>query len=236
MELDSELRGGKVGKRRAKKLWQKVGLVIGGIVVVTVAGWFVYQFVLFPGDTDEIGELTTVEDWREALPKIKARAERASATREDKEKYGQALRVLGDLDGAIEVYKGLDDALSLGNMYRDKAAKAKVIKGENAAEVKEYLDKAVEYYRKAIDKNTEETAAVVNLASILEERGEADEAVEVYVDAILKATKDVSLEMLKAQLGRLYDRLGRADEARAMYLEVLELNPNNQMAKNGLGE
>ena len=227
----------KTKPRSAKTQWLQIAAIIVGLILIAATGWWFWQrFISSPDDLIEIGDLTTVEDWQAALPKLKTRAEKFSATREDKEKYAQALRVVGDLDGAIKVYEGLDDALNLGNMYRDKAAKAKTISGTDTPQIQEYLDQAVTHYRAAIDQDTENTAAVVNLAKILEDRKQTDAAVKVYKDAIAQATKDVSLEMLKSQLGRLYQRLGKISEAQAIYKEVLQLNPNNQMAKDGLAE
>lgn len=95
----------------------------------------------------------------------------------------------------------------------------------------EYIDQAIEEFRRAVDQDQSATSHNY-LADALEEKGLYAEAEEEYKAAI---EKDPNHYQSYNDLGYLYEVLGRVNESVAMYRKALEINPEYDIAMSNLG-
>jgi len=92
------------------------------------------------------------------------------------------------------------------------------------------LDKAESYYHKAAGSNGVHPDPYLGLATIAVQRGDLQQAMDMYRKADGIASTDKSL----AGMALINAQQGRHDEAFGMYARALELNPENIIALFGL--
>ncbi len=92
------------------------------------------------------------------------------------------------------------------------------------------IDKAEEYYTKAVNSNGSHADPYLGLATIALQRGELDQAHTLYGKAAGIKAEDKSL----AGLAMVEMELGRHEEGFAHYRQALQHNPQNLIAMLGL--
>lgn len=95
------------------------------------------------------------------------------------------------------------------------------------------FDKAITYYRKALQIAPGQTEAYSNLGYIYDQKKEYGKAVEVLELAVKLSPK---LTNAHINLAVTYAHMGRYDDAINEINKAVELNPNNEMAWNILGK
>lgn len=88
------------------------------------------------------------------------------------------------------------------------------------------LDKAEEYYRKAVANNGEHSDPYLGLATVAIQRGNVDDALVLYRKAAGIEPCDKSL----SGIGLVLMEKGEHEEAFAAFLKALERNPQNMIA------
>ena len=92
------------------------------------------------------------------------------------------------------------------------------------------LDKAEDYYQKAVSANGVHADPYLGLATIAVQRGDLEEALALYAKAAGIDKSDKAL----AGMALVEMELGRSDDAFGHILEALEVNPENMVAVFGL--
>ena len=90
------------------------------------------------------------------------------------------------------------------------------------------LDKAEDYYRKAVDANNGHASPYLGLAAIAIQRGNLQDALTLYTKAASIESNDKSL----TGIGLVKMELGVHDEAFSYFSQALEHNPENAVALN----
>jgi len=90
------------------------------------------------------------------------------------------------------------------------------------------MDKAEDYYRKAVDANTGHAAPYLGLAAIAIHRGNFQDALTLYTKAVAIETNDKSL----TGVGLVKMELGAHEEAFLCFSQALDHNPENAVALN----
>ena len=88
------------------------------------------------------------------------------------------------------------------------------------------LDKAEEYYRKAVANDGEHSDPYLGLATVAIQRGNIDDALVLYRKAAAIEACDKSL----SGIGLVLMEKGKHEEAFATFLKALERNPQNMIA------
>jgi tetratricopeptide (TPR) repeat protein len=135
-------------------------------------------------------------------------------------------RTLVGLKRAPDALKRLDDA-----MVRDPASPlAANLKGEVLLSTGRAQD-AIVAFREAVQRQPKWWTPYRNLAYSQASLHDTDGAVSTLRDGIAKVTAP---DPLIAELGSLFERAGRIDEAIGVYESALKKNPNADIAKNNL--
>ncbi len=92
------------------------------------------------------------------------------------------------------------------------------------------LDKAQEYYEKAASSNGVHADPYMGLATIAVQRGQLDEALNLYKRAASVEASDKAL----AGIGLVHMEQNSLDEAYAKFAESLAINPENHVALFGI--
>ena len=87
-------------------------------------------------------------------------------------------------------------------------------------------------YSKILEKDEENTEALVNLGIVLKHLGKYSEAIEAYSRALYKDDKHLIAYMNRANLLK---SLGRLKEAKHDYFSIISMEPKNAEALNALG-
>jgi tetratricopeptide (TPR) repeat protein len=90
------------------------------------------------------------------------------------------------------------------------------------------MDKAEDYYRKAVDADTGHAAPYLGLAAIAIQRGDFQVALTLYTKAASLEPNDKSL----TGIGLVRMELGAHEEAFSCFTQALEYNPENAVALN----
>ncbi len=88
------------------------------------------------------------------------------------------------------------------------------------------LDKAEEYYKKAVSSNGVHPDPYLGLATVAVQRGELDNAELMYQKAHKIEASDKSL----SGLGLIKMENGHKEEAHALFVEAIRMNPENMVA------
>jgi protein O-mannosyl-transferase len=94
------------------------------------------------------------------------------------------------------------------------------------------IERAIQYYRRAIGINPNYVSALVNLGNVLRARGEYSEAVGLYKRAISLDPKSPDPWI---NLGNVYGQEGWAKEAKSAYERAIALKPDDTQAIINLG-
>jgi len=86
-------------------------------------------------------------------------------------------------------------------------------------------------YRRAEELDKGNSAAMVKVGMVQQQRGAADAALQTYMECIKVNPKDLTCYF---QAGSLYDENKDWERAKAMYQKVLAIDPDNPLASNGL--
>jgi tetratricopeptide (TPR) repeat protein len=90
------------------------------------------------------------------------------------------------------------------------------------------MDKAEDYYRKAVDANTGNASPYLGLAAIAIQRGSLQDALALYTKAASLEPSDKSL----SGVGLVKMELGAHEEAFSCFRQALDHNPENAVALN----
>ena len=90
------------------------------------------------------------------------------------------------------------------------------------------LEKAEDYYRKAVDANNEHASPYLGLAAIAIQGGNLDDALTLYTKAASIEPNDKSL----TGIGLVKMELGAHEEAFSYFSQALDHNPENAVALN----
>ncbi|MBI5658775.1 MAG: tetratricopeptide repeat protein [Nitrosomonadales bacterium] len=137
---------------------------------------------------------------------------------------GNALKALGELDGAAESYR---EALALKPDY----AEAHVNLG-NTLQAQGKLEEAIGHYRSALLSRPDLADAHVNLGNALRAQDRLEEAAESYRRALALRPDHAETHFHLGLVSRALDNL---DEAVACYRKALALKPDYAEAYNNLG-
>ena len=96
------------------------------------------------------------------------------------------------------------------------------------------LDKAVSYYKETMNMNPAHYATHYNLALVLQEKGDLDQALASYDNALKFAGKATDLRDIYNNIGNLYNRLELYNEAIVYYEKSLSIDPGYTVAANNL--
>jgi protein O-mannosyl-transferase len=94
------------------------------------------------------------------------------------------------------------------------------------------IDKAIGYYRRAIELEPNQDKAYSNLAYVLISRGQLDEAGKVYLQQLRIRPNDVNTQI---NLGNVLYSLGRLQEAENHFRQALQIKPADADAHSNLG-
>jgi Flp pilus assembly protein TadD len=94
------------------------------------------------------------------------------------------------------------------------------------------IDKAIGYYRRAIQLEPNQDKAYSNLAFVLVSRGQLDEAVELYREHLRIKPNDANVQI---NLGNVLYSLGRLQEAESHLLQALRIKPADAGVHSNLG-
>lgn len=131
---------------------------------------------------------------------------------------GDKQRALQEFQTAIQLKPDYGDAYhNLANTYREL----------------NQLDKALENYQKALQFNPNLWQSYQNMAAIYFEQAQYDKALEAVAKGVKIAPK---IPNLWNNLGIIYLTLGERDKAKQAFNTALTLDPQNQIAKQGLIE
>lgn len=133
-------------------------------------------------------------------------------------RQGDKQKALQEFQAAIQLKPDYGDAYhNLANTYREL----------------DQIDKALENYQKALQFNPNLWQSYQNMAAIYYAQAQYDKALEQLNQAIKIAPK---IPNLWNNLGVVYLTLGQKDKAREAFNNALTLDPQNQIAKQGLVE
>lgn len=217
----------KVINLKTVKLWFKRNLAVVIIIIIVLLLGLV-AFLIYQKMNPKIQSLSSnnqvVADYNKKLTGLKASVEKDSSSSSAHKNYAIALYVTKNYDSAIKEYEAAlkidgDDSVTynnLGNAYRD---------------IKNY-DKAIECYKKAIEKDSELVNPYINLANVqLYSKKDSDAAIATYKIALEALPNNSQIELL---LGSTYEYLGKPDEARQVYENILGHDSENVAAKSNL--
>lgn len=131
----------------------------------------------------------------------------------------------GDLETAVRLF---DQSIDL-----HPTAEAYTFRGW-AYSMQGRLDKAIAECRQAIATDPDFGNPYNDIGAYLIEQGKFDEAIPWFEQA-MQAKRYESPAFPHLNLGRVYERKGRWDEALDSYKKALTLNPNYTLAKKALG-
>ena len=171
-----------------------------------------------------LGVIASAEGRQRDAAELIGGALRIRPTRTMHYNLGNALKALGELDGAAQSYRA---ALALKPDY----AEALVNLG-NVLQAQGKLDEAVENYRRALQINPGLADALVNLGNALRAQGRLEETAESYRRALALRP---DLAETHFHLGLVSRAQGNLDEAVACYRKALALKPDYADACNNLG-
>ena len=99
-----------------------------------------------------------------------------------------------------------------------------------------YSDAALVHFQNAVRINPRDPISHLNLGADLQEHGKFQEAIQQY-QTVLKLTQKRDLVMKTwIDMGAAYQQLGDLPTAQRFYLQVLEMDPGNQIAFTNLGK
>jgi tetratricopeptide (TPR) repeat protein len=101
-------------------------------------------------------------------------------------------------------------------------------KKDAEANVKAELDKALDWFNRAIATKSDYAEAYYNLGLVLERQGKLEESVATFEKLLSVNPQD---EAVALQLAVLYSRANRTDEARALFEQIVISNPKNANAR-----
>lgn len=138
-------------------------------------------------------------------------------------------------------YLGIKDVTSIKKEYSNELGRLRGLQTELEAKVKEFGESKVKYDREITDiikQNDEQNKKIKilelkeKIAALLKEK-QYGTALEFCFAALDLAPQDLSLLTLKA---RIYTRTRNYNDSIKIYLKVLEIDPNYQMAVGDLAE
>lgn len=103
------------------------------------------------------------------------------------------------------------------------------------------FDEAISILKEFIAKNPEFYPALINLAECYREKGDYDQAIEFYQQAITESKKDdrwakeVVAKALSG-IGECYLRKGDLDQAQNYFKQAVDFSPDNEMVAYNVGE
>jgi len=98
-----------------------------------------------------------------------------------------------------------------------------------------YSSEALVHFQNAVRINPRDPISHINLGADLQEHGKFQEAIEQY-QTVLKLTQKRDLIMKTwIDMGAAYQQMGDLPTARRFYLQVLKMDPGNQVAFTNLG-
>jgi tetratricopeptide (TPR) repeat protein len=145
-----------------------------------------------------------------------------------------SLRPLLDDPGPTGTYA----SFQLGNVFYADAVDTADVRGWNHTGAQAQLDSAQHYFERAVDRDSTFIAALVNLGSLWDDRSNILSATTPRGDAYVQAEKyydralaiDPDDEKARCNLGSLYLRQRRTQDAKDQFQYVLERNPKSALA------
>jgi arylsulfatase A-like enzyme/tetratricopeptide (TPR) repeat protein len=160
---------------------------------------------------------------REALPSLKALADKFPDAPVFQSTYGRALKDAGRAAEAVQVYRRAVSRISDANLFHDLAV---------AARAAGQMGEALKAEQAALALEGRNPAAMNGLGLLHAEAGRAADAASAFEQA---ATLDSSNASYWANLGNARRELGDLPRAEAAYRRALDADPRYADAANGLG-
>ncbi len=126
------------------------------------------------------------------------------------------------IDNILNIHPGEDAMSQLDYEINKELGECYLFMGD--------LDKAEEYYRKAINSDSAQVAPYLGLATVAVQHGKLDEAMVLYSKAASIEESDKTL----AGMGLVYMELGSHEDAYDHFSRALKLNAENMVALNCL--
>ncbi len=128
-------------------------------------------------------------------------------------------------------HSGISDTVSFSSSLTDKniAGKLKEI-GDRHANNKSY-NKAIFYYKRAIDRSPEFTQLYYNLARVYKQKGQTGLCIETYEDLLKVKPDEIEAQTL---IGECHRELGNFEQAKAAYEKAIEIEPKYDFARRSL--
>jgi tetratricopeptide (TPR) repeat protein len=208
----------KVNKTKFKI--ERSQVIAGLILLILLGGVWRYQKNLSLKNQTQPTDI--VEQYRSQLKDLKEKAKSNNAT--DLQNYAVALYVTGDLNEAEGAYKkqlAVDE-----NNWVAKNNLANVLRDEKK------FDEAIDYYEQAIKLFPKSVNTYINLGSIYQySLNDTDKALDVYARGMKANPESADLPVVAALA---YDQSGNKEKAKENFKKALEIQENNQAAKDGL--
>ncbi|MEP7103274.1 MAG: tetratricopeptide repeat protein [Candidatus Dojkabacteria bacterium] len=205
---------------------RKFVIALVTVIVVAIAIGFIAFYRKPNNPTDNSNTTNPVLiAYQNQIPQLKSQLQGDPNNSQILKDLAIAQYATGDIEGAKATYLLVTQSVAndpviynnLGNIYRDSG---------------EY-QKAVDSYQKSIDLDNKQTSAYTNLANLYAySLNEVDLSIGVYNEAIKNNPNNKETFLL--QIANEYSSLGRKEDAKAVYNSILEINPNNEVAKNAL--
>lgn len=140
----------------------------------------------------------------------------------------------GDLEKATQEFQlATQINPSYADAYHNLANTYQKMSEQNKDKSQEYLNLAIENYRKAIEFNPLLWQSYQNLGAIYFEKEDFETAIKYFAEAVKINPSDLNL---KFNLGIIHLKAGKKDTAQAIFLEILKVDPGNQAVLNLLGQ
>ncbi|HVI08788.1 MAG TPA: tetratricopeptide repeat protein [Candidatus Binatia bacterium] len=140
------------------------------------------------------------------------------------------------LQGIMNTYiaqKQIDQAIAAARSYVAKSPNTSNfydLLGTALFQKKDY-NGAGDAFQKAVDLDKNNSDALLKLAQVQAAQGSPAKALAIYQQSIKDHPRDISFYLLA---GMMYESQGSYDQAKSMYQQVLNIQPDNPLASNNL--